>query len=185
MAANTNMMKLDSIQERISEFKVTATAVFTTQQALMAAKAGADFVAPYVNRVDNIAGDGVQLVADIVRIFTTYRLKTEVLAASFKNVGQVHHVCLAGAAAVTVGEEVFKSLTAHPLTDGSVAQFIADWEKEYGLFFRSQLTPGCQGIGFAIQPFVCRETGVIIDGKTMVVNVPEGGICISEHYGSF
>ena len=112
--------------------KVTATAVFTAPQALMAAKAGADFVAPYVNRVDNIAGDGVQLVADIVRIFTTYRLKTEVLAASFKNVGQVHHVCLAGAAAVTVGEEVFKSLTTHPLTDGSVAQFIADWEKVYG-----------------------------------------------------
>lgn len=112
--------------------KVTATAVFTAQQALMAAKAGADFVAPYVNRLDAIAGDGVKLVADIVRIFTTYRLKTEVLAASFKNVGQVHHVCLAGAHAATISKEVFQNLTYHPLTDWSVEQFIADWEKFYG-----------------------------------------------------
>ena len=112
--------------------KVTATAVFTAQQALMAAKAGADFVAPYVNRVDSIAGDGVKLVADIVHIFSIYQLKTQVLAASFKNLGQVQHVCLAGAHAATIGEEVFQSLTCHPLTDWSVDQFIADWEKVYG-----------------------------------------------------
>ena len=86
----------------------------------MAAKTGADFVAPYVNRLDAIAGDGVKLVADIVQIFTAYQLKTEVLAASFKNVGQVHNVCLADAHAATIGKEV---------TDWSVEQFIADWEK--------------------------------------------------------
>jgi fructose-6-phosphate aldolase 2 len=113
--------------------KVTATAVFTAQQALMAAKAGADFVAPYVNRVDNISGDGVKLVADIVHIFHTYQLKTQVLAASFKNVEQVHKVCLAGADAATIGEDVFTNLTCHPLTDWSINKFIEDWEMVHGV----------------------------------------------------
>ena len=112
--------------------KVTATAVFTAQQALMAAKAGASFVAPYVNRIDNISGDGVQVVANIAQLFKTYDFKTEVLAASFKNVEQVHKVSLAQTHAVTIGEDVFNSLTNHPLTDWSVNKFVEDWENAYG-----------------------------------------------------
>jgi len=112
--------------------KVTATAVFTAQQALMAAKTGASFVAPYVNRIDNISGDGVQVVANIAQLFQTYNFETEVLAASFKNVEQVHKVSLAQAHAVTIGEDVFDRLTKHPLTDWSVNQFIEDWEMAYG-----------------------------------------------------
>lgn len=112
--------------------KVTATAIFTAQQALMAAKAGACFVAPYVNRIDNISGDGVQVVANIVQLFQAYDFKTEVLAASFKNVEQVHKVSLAQTHAVTIGEDVFDSLTKHPLTEWSVAKFVEDWETVYG-----------------------------------------------------
>lgn len=112
--------------------KVTATAIFTAQQALMAAKAGASFVAPYVNRIDNISGDGVQVVANIAQLFETYDFKTEVLAASFKNVEQVHKVSLVHAHAVTIGEDVFDSLTKHPLTDWSVNKFVEDWEGVYG-----------------------------------------------------
>ena len=98
----------------------------------MAAKAGASYVAPYVNRIDNISGNGVHVVADIVRIFQVYNLQTQVLAASFKNTEQIQSICLAGAQAATVNEEVFKNLLSHPLTDWSVEQFTKDWQKAYG-----------------------------------------------------
>jgi fructose-6-phosphate aldolase 2 len=111
---------------------VTATAIFTPQQALMAAKAGADFVAPYVNRLDNISADGVKVVEQITGLFKTYNLKTKVLAASFKNVEQVHKVSLVGGHGVTVNDELFEKLIEHPLTDFSVDGFINDWEGQFG-----------------------------------------------------
>ena len=106
---------------------LTATAVFTPLQALLAAKAGVDFVAPYVNRLDDLSVDGAGVVAEIKRIFTLYSFKAKVLAASFKNVEQIHKVCLAGADAVTVTPELFQKMAAHPLTEKSVAQFREDW----------------------------------------------------------
>ncbi|MDR3564130.1 MAG: fructose-6-phosphate aldolase [Negativicutes bacterium] len=112
--------------------KTTATAVFTPQQALMAAVAGADFVAPYVNRLDNICGDGARVVSDIVELFKTYNLPARVLAASFKNSEQVHQASLAGAHAVTVSPDILDLLLSHPLTDSSVDQFVKDWEGFYG-----------------------------------------------------
>lgn len=112
--------------------KITATAIFTAQQALMAAKAGAEFVAPYVNRIDNISGDGVRVVDEIVQLFELYNLETKVLAASFKNVQQVHSVSLTGAQSVTVNPEILDKMLEHPLTDWSVDQFIKDWESVYG-----------------------------------------------------
>lgn len=105
---------------------VTATSVFTQQQALIAARAGADFVAPYVNRLDNIAGNGVSVVKDIVHLFSVHALPTQVLAASFKNVEQVHAVSMAGAHCVTVAPKLLKLLIYHPLTDMSVAEFKKD-----------------------------------------------------------
>ena len=113
-------------------FKITATAIFTAQQALMAAKAGADFVAPYVNRIDNISGNGVAVVEEIVHLFNTFDLDSKVLAASFKNVQQVHESLLNGAHSVTINMENFEMLLEHPLTDWSVDQFIKDWEGVYG-----------------------------------------------------
>ncbi|NLU10779.1 MAG: fructose-6-phosphate aldolase [Tepidanaerobacter acetatoxydans] len=112
--------------------KTTATAVFTPQQALIAARAGADFVAPYVNRLDNIVGDGVEIVSEIVREFKIYNLKTKVVAASFKNLEQIHKASQAGTHAVTVAPELFEKLLQHPLTDSSIKKFEEDWETIYG-----------------------------------------------------
>lgn len=111
---------------------VTATAIFTQQQALIAAKAGADFVAPYVNRLDNISSDGVGVVGDIVSLLKTFDLNTKVLAASFKNSEQVHKISLSGAHAVTINPDLLSSLLYHPLTDQSINDFKKDWETVYG-----------------------------------------------------
>ncbi|RSK29230.1 fructose-6-phosphate aldolase [Bacillus sp. HMF5848] len=111
---------------------ITATAIYTADQALMSAMAGADFVAPYVNRIDNISGNGVDVVSQIVTLLHNYGLDTMVLAASFKNIQQVHDVALCGGQSVTVNAEVMDGLLSHPLTDSSVTQFINDWENVYG-----------------------------------------------------
>jgi fructose-6-phosphate aldolase 2 len=112
-------------------FKITATAIFTQQQALIASRAGADYVAPYVNRLDNISTDGVGVVADITRLFKYFNLKTKVLAASFRNVEQVHKISLAGAHAVTIQPELLASLIYHPLTDSAIREFANDWRCRY------------------------------------------------------
>ncbi|GAA0742994.1 fructose-6-phosphate aldolase [Clostridium oceanicum] len=112
--------------------KVTATAIFTAEQALMAAVSGAEFVAPYVNRIDNITGSGVNVVDEIMELFELHNVDAKVLAASFKNVQQVHEVALTGAQSVTVNAQIMDKLLEHPLTDWSVEQFIKDWETVYG-----------------------------------------------------
>ncbi len=111
---------------------VTMTAIFTQQQALMAACAGADFVAPYINRLDNIVSDGVRVVEEITDIFKRYNIKTKVLAASFKTVEQVHKISMTGADAVTVNPDIFDMLIYHPLTYYAIDDFNKDWESVYG-----------------------------------------------------
>ncbi|MBE6626037.1 MAG: fructose-6-phosphate aldolase [Ruminococcaceae bacterium] len=113
-------------------FGVTMTAIFTQQQALIAANAGADFVAPYINRLDNIVSDGVHVVEEIVNMFNMYDIKTKILAASFKNVEQVHKVAMTGAGAVTVNPDIFDMLIYHPLTYYAIDDFCKDWETVYG-----------------------------------------------------
>lgn len=113
-------------------YKITATAIFTAQQALMAAVSGADFVAPYVNRIDNISGNGIEVVKDIINEIKAYDLNCKVLAASFKNVQQVHEVSKLGGQSVTVNPEIMDKMLEHPLTDWSVDQFINDWNEVYG-----------------------------------------------------
>lgn len=105
---------------------ITATTIFTQQQALIAARAGADFVAPYVNRLDNIASNGAAVVSDIVHLCNVHNLATRVLAASFKNVEQVHQVSMAGAHFATIAPDLFEHLVYHPLTDMSVSEFKKD-----------------------------------------------------------
>ena len=112
--------------------KVTMTAIFTPTQALMAAMAGATFVAPYVNRLDNILGDGVKVVEEIVEQFEIYGVDTMVLAASFKNAEQVHKCALAGCHSVTVTDDIMKNLISHPMTDAAVVGFDKDWRRVYG-----------------------------------------------------
>lgn len=112
--------------------KVTMTAIFTPAQALIAACAGASFVAPYVNRLDNIIGDGCDVVAQIVAELENYGLDCRVLAASFKNAEQVHKCALAGCHSVTVSDDILKSIISHPMTDAAIAGFDKDWENVYG-----------------------------------------------------
>ena len=112
---------------------VTATAVFTQQQGLIAARAGADFLAPYVNRLDNISCHGIDVVADLVHLIDIYGLNTKILAASFKNVDQVHGVSMAGAHAATISPELFDHLVYHPLTDQAVRDFEEDGHPYYNL----------------------------------------------------
>ena len=111
---------------------VTMTAIFTPAQALIAAKAGASYVAPYVNRLDNIIGDGVRVVEDIVREFELFGLDCQVLAASFKNCEQIHKCALAGCHTVTISSDLFQSILSHPMTDAAIAGFEKDWNAQYG-----------------------------------------------------
>ena len=112
--------------------KVLMTAIFTPAQALIAAKAGADYVAPYVNRLDNIIGDGCEVVAQIVEQFAIYDLPCKVLAASFKNAEQVHKCALAGCDCVTITADILKAVITHPMTDAAIAGFEKDWQGVYG-----------------------------------------------------
>ncbi len=111
---------------------VTVTAIFTQQQALIAAKAGADFVAPYVNRLDNIVSDGVSVVSEIVELFKKHNISTKVLAASFKTVEQIHKIAMVGAQSVTLQPALYDQLIYHPLTLYAIDDFKADWSNVYG-----------------------------------------------------
>lgn len=113
------------------DMKITATAIFTQQQALIAALSGADYVAPYINRLDNIVSDGVHVVEEIVGLFKTHELKTKVLAASFKNIEQVHKVTMTGCHSVTINPDLFDKLVYHPLTLYAIDDFTADWKTVY------------------------------------------------------
>ncbi|MFT3739327.1 MAG: transaldolase family protein [Breznakibacter sp.] len=114
---------------------VTATAIFTQQQALVAARAGADYVAPYVNRLDNISSHGIEVVRDIVKNMNDYNLPTKVLAASFKTVDQIYRVSMNGSHSATVSPELLVQLLRHPMTDISVKTFIEDGQGLYDLKF--------------------------------------------------
>ena len=112
--------------------KVTATAIFSQPQALMAAVAGADYVAPYVNKIDSIAGCSANVIAEMVTLFEAHNLDTKILAASFRNAEQVHQVALAGGHAATMRPEMFMELISHPFTDIAVENFNRDWKGQYG-----------------------------------------------------
>ncbi|WKV10377.1 fructose-6-phosphate aldolase [Thermoanaerobacterium sp. CMT5567-10] len=112
--------------------KVTATAVFTSQQAIIAAKAGAKFVAPYINRIDNISSSGIDVVSEIAKMYKMFGLDTKILAASFKNVDQVKKAFLAGSDSVTISYDILEHMVYHPSTVESVNQFIKDWKELYG-----------------------------------------------------
>jgi transaldolase len=106
------------------------TLCFSAAQALLAAKAGATFVSPFVGRLDDIGQDGMKLIADIVQIYRNYpALKTEVLVASVRHPIHVVEAAKLGADVATVPPAVLRSLYHHPLTDKGLAAFLADWAK--------------------------------------------------------
>lgn len=112
--------------------QTTVTAIFTPMQALMAGLAGAAYVAPYVDRLDNITSNGMNVVREIADLFTVHGLPTQILAASFKNVQQVYNVASLGAHAVTVSCELCQKLLFHPYTDKSLEDFEIDWKSKFG-----------------------------------------------------
>lgn len=112
--------------------RVTATAIYTAMQAFLAAKAGADYAAPYVNRIDNLGADGIETTKTIHDIFKKNGLKTEVLAASFKNSQQVLELCKYGVGAATIGTDVIEGLIKNASVTSAVDAFIDDFEKLCG-----------------------------------------------------
>lgn len=110
-------------------FKVTATAVYTVAQAYLAAQAGADYVAPYVNRIYDIGNDGVAVVEEIQNVLDAGNYETKVLAASFKNVGQVTAMAELGVYAATVSPEILGKFLNNPTVDSAIDVFRADFEK--------------------------------------------------------
>lgn len=106
---------------------VTATIVYSAMQAFMAGKAGASFVAPYINRLDNMGVDGVQIAKDIHDIFQKQNMQTHVLAASFRNSQQVLSLCRYGVGAVTAGPDVLRALTYHDGTVCAEENFTSDF----------------------------------------------------------
>ena len=109
---------------------VNVTLCFSAAQALLAAKAGATFVSPFIGRLDDVGLDGMDLIREIRQIYDNYpALETEILAASIRTVGHVREAALIGADVVTVPPAVLKALVTHPLTDKGLAQFVADWKK--------------------------------------------------------
>ena len=106
------------------------TLIFTPTQALMAAKAGASMVSPFVGRLDDVFDKvGMELIEQIVQIFSNYDIATEVLVASIRNTEHVVRSALIGADIVTIPYAVLQGLSKHPLTDKGIEQFLADWEK--------------------------------------------------------
>jgi transaldolase len=108
---------------------VNVTLCFSANQALLAAKAGATFISPFVGRLDDIHLDGTDLIAEIRQIYDNYAFDTEILAASVRNALHVKQVALIGADVATCPPAVIKSLVKHPLTDKGIEQFLADWKK--------------------------------------------------------
>jgi transaldolase len=110
--------------------KVNVTLCFSANQALLAAKAGATFISPFIGRLDDIGEDGMEVIREIRVIYDNYdSLSTEILAASIRSEEHVKQAAMAGADIATVPPQVLKELTKHPLTDKGLAAFLADWEK--------------------------------------------------------
>ena len=109
--------------------RVNMTLVFSATQALLAAKAGARYVSPFVGRLDDIASPGMELVADIIQIFDHYDFECEVLAASLRHPMHVLEAARMGADIGTMPMSVFQTLLKHPLTDIGLKRFLDDWEK--------------------------------------------------------
>ncbi len=109
--------------------KVNVTLCFSAAQALLAAKAGASYISPFIGRLDDIAQDGMQLIRDIVQIYDNYGFETEVLAASIRHPMHIVDCALAGADVATIPFKVLTQLVKHPLTDKGLESFLSDWKK--------------------------------------------------------
>ena len=110
-------------------YKTNVTLCFSANQALVAAKAGATFISPFIGRLDDMAIDGMELIEDIRTIYDNYGFETEILAASIRTANHVKDAALAGADVATIPPSTLKGLVKHPLTDKGLEAFMADWAK--------------------------------------------------------
>lgn len=108
------------------------TLVFTVNQALLAARAGAAYVSPFVGRLDDISTPGIDLIHDIAEMFAIHQIETEIIAASVRNTMHVTQCALAGASIATVPYKVIEQMTKHPLTDAGIEKFQQDYRKVFG-----------------------------------------------------
>jgi transaldolase len=109
--------------------KTNVTLIFSANQALMAARAGATFVSPFVGRLDDIGQDGLELIQDVAEIFGIHGIDTEIIAASIRHPMHVTQAALSGAHIATVPFKVIEQIVHHPLTDQGIEKFEADWKK--------------------------------------------------------
>jgi len=129
------VVKIPCIAEGLKAVKIlhaegirtNVTLVFSLTQALLAARAGADYVSPFIGRLDDIGENGVQLVADMVKVFKQYALPTEIIAASIRNLDHVNAVMLAGTHIATIPTKVIKQMLLHQLTDAGLKKFLEDY----------------------------------------------------------
>jgi transaldolase len=112
--------------------RVNMTLCFQSLQAMLVAKAGAFLVSPFLGRIDDIAGDGVELISQIRAIYDNYGYDTQILAASIRHSKHLVDVALAGADVATVPFSVIKQMMSHPLTDVGLEKFLSDWKKSQG-----------------------------------------------------
>ncbi|MEO3415837.1 fructose-6-phosphate aldolase [Roseovarius sp. CAU 1744] len=108
---------------------VNVTLCFSANQALLAAKAGATFISPFIGRLDDINLDGMELISDIRQIYDNYGYETQILAASIRSVNHAYQSAMIGADVMTAPPKVIKQMAEHPLTDKGLEAFLADWEK--------------------------------------------------------
>lgn len=137
---NNTFIKIPTIPEGLKAMRilrgegyhVTATAIYTPMQAYLAAKAGAEYAAPYVNRIDNLGGDGVTTTKKIQDIYSRNSLDTRILAAGFKNSQQVQELCEYGVTCLTIASDVIDNLIKNANVTAAVADFVSDFESLCG-----------------------------------------------------
>lgn len=110
--------------------KTNVTLIFSSQQALLAAKAGATYVSPFVGRLDDIGAIGVELISEIANIFEVHSMQTEIISASIRNPIHVSECAMAGSDIATIPFKVLEQMAKHPLTDIGIAKFLSDYEKQ-------------------------------------------------------
>lgn len=113
------------------DIKTNVTLIFSATQALLAARAGATYVSPFVGRLDDISDSGIDLVADIAEIFAIHDIKTEIISASIRGPQDVTDSAKAGANIATIPYKVIVQMSKHPLTDAGIAKFMEDWNKTF------------------------------------------------------
>lgn len=114
------------------KIRVTATAIYTPQQAMVAASVGADYVAPYFNRMNNLNVDSQKAISDIARLYNIHNQSTKILSASFKNTYQIMEALLAGSHAVTLSVDLLSAMVTNPIISSAVEGFHQDWVDTYG-----------------------------------------------------